>query len=183
LAASGGHGRLLANGDREGGRVEPKEMRRIFDVHRDAEARRDFDGILATFTEDCYLETVALGSRSDGQEATKAAYVGYFTAFPDLAPTDEGFAYGDNALVSWGHLSGTSGGEWLGLPPTGGQFRVAFTNVARFADGRMQGETLYFDLATLCEQAGLPLEKIRAAAARRRATAQPLEPRDASDET
>jgi hypothetical protein len=32
----------------------------------------------------------------------------------------------------------------------------------------MAGETIYFDLATLCEQAQLPLEKIRAAAASRR---------------
>jgi hypothetical protein len=28
----------------------------------------------------------------------------------------------------------------------------------------MAGETLYFDLATLCEQAGLPLDHIRSAA-------------------
>jgi steroid delta-isomerase-like uncharacterized protein len=149
--------------------MEPTEMRRLFEAHRDAEARRDFDGILATFSEDCYLETVALGSRADGHEATRAAYVGYFTAFPDLAPTDEGFAYGDDAMVSWGHLNGTSGGDWLGLPPTGRRFRVPFTNVARFTGDRMQGETLYFDLATLCEQAGLPLDEVRAAAARRRA--------------
>jgi hypothetical protein len=32
----------------------------------------------------------------------------------------------------------------------------------------MEGEQIYFDLATLCEQAGLQLEKIRAAAAARR---------------
>lgn len=149
--------------------MESREMQRIFELHRDAEARRDFDGILATFGHDCYLETIPLGSRSEGQDATKAAYIGYFTAFPDLAPSDEGFAYGENTLVSWGHLSGTSGGEWLGVPPTGGHFRVPFTNVARFADGRMRGETLYFDLATLCEQAALPLGSVRAAAARRNA--------------
>jgi hypothetical protein len=33
----------------------------------------------------------------------------------------------------------------------------------------MAGETIYFDLATLCEQAGLPLDEIRAAVARRSA--------------
>jgi hypothetical protein len=30
------------------------------------------------------------------------------------------------------------------------------------------GEIIYFDLATLCEQAGIPLEAVRAAAAARR---------------
>ena len=70
-------------------------------------------------------------------------------------------------LVTWGHLTGTSGGDWLGVPPTGGSFRVPFTNVTTFRDGRMEGETIYFDLATLCEQAGIPLAAIRAAAADR----------------
>ena len=40
-----------------------------------------------------------------------------------------------------------------------------------FKDGLMHGETIYFDLATLCEQAGVPLESIRAAAAAKRISA------------
>ena len=139
------------------------EMARLFQVHREAEARRDYDAVLETFTEDCYLDTVPLGLRSEG----RAAYVGYFTAFPDLAPDDEGTAFGDHVLVTWGHLAGTSGGEWLGVAPTGRSFRVPFTNVTTFADGRMAGESIYFDLATLCEQAGIPLDAIRIAAAER----------------
>ena len=144
--------------------MTPDEMLALFRLHRDAEARRDYDGILKTFAHDCYLATAALESRSDGREATRAAYVAYFTAFPDLTPEDDGFAFGDDALVSWGRLRGTSGGEWLGVAPTGGTFDVPFTNVTTFEDGRMAGETIYFDLATLCEQARLPLQEVRAAA-------------------
>jgi len=144
--------------------MTPDEMHALFQVHRDAEARRDYDAVLDTFTPDCYLATTPLGTRSQGREAARAAYVAYFTAFPDLAPVDEGFAYGDDVLVSWGQLRGTSGGEWLGIPPSGGSFSVPFTNITTFADGRMAGETISFDLATLCEQAGLPLEQVRAAA-------------------
>jgi steroid delta-isomerase-like uncharacterized protein len=143
-------------------------MMSLFRVHRDAEARRDYDAVMDTFTADCYLETVALGTRSEGREAARAAYVGYFTAFPDLAPEDEGFAGGNDFLVSWGTLRGTSKGPWLEVPPGGGSFAVGFTNVSAFKDGLMHGETIYFDLATLCEQAGVPLEPIRAAAAARR---------------
>ena len=144
--------------------MDPAQMDTLFRQHRDAEARRDYDAVLDTFTEDCYLETVPLHSRSEGREAARAAYVGYFTAFPDLAPDDEGAAFGDDVLVTWGHLRGTSGGPWLGVPPSGGTFAVPFTNVTTFADGRMAGESIYFDLATLCEQAGLPLDEVRAAA-------------------
>lgn len=150
--------------------MNESEMARLFQVHREAEARRDYDAVLETFTEDCYLETVPLGLRSGGRAAVRAAYVGYFSAFPDLAPDDEGTAFGDNVMVTWGHLAGTSGGEWLGVAPTGGSFRVPFTNITTFTDRRMAGESIYFDLATLCEQAGIPLDAIRAAAAPRTAT-------------
>ena len=113
--------------------MDPEQMERLFRTHRDAEKRRDFDGIMQTFTEQCYLETIALGSRSDGQAAARAAYVAYFTAFPDLTPDDRGVAFGDNVMVAWGFLNGTSGGEWIGVPPSGGAFSVAFTNIATFA--------------------------------------------------
>ena len=149
--------------------MDHHEMHRLFQVHRDAEARRDYDAIIETFADNCYIATAALGTRSEGREAAHAAYVGYFTAFPDLAPDDQGFAYGDDVLVSWGHLRGTSLGPWLGVAPGGGSFEVPFTNVTTFAGGRMAGETIYFDLATLCEQAGVDLAAIRAAAAERRA--------------
>ncbi len=143
-------------------------MRELFQAHRDAEARRDYDAVIDTFSDDCYIETVALRSRSEGREAARAAYVGYFTAFPDLSPDDESFAYGDDTLVTWGHLNGTSLGEWIGVPPGGGVFHVPFTNVTTFTGEHMRGESIYFDLATLCEQANVPIADIRAAAAARR---------------
>ena len=135
-------------------------MLRLFEAHREAEAARDIDGILETFVAECFLETMPLGLRSDGRDAVRAAYEQqFFTAFPDLAPEDEGVAFGDDVVVVWGTLRGTSRGEWLGVPPGGGSFEVSFANVVPFREGLMAGETIYFDLATLCEQAGLPLEQ------------------------
>ena len=140
-------------------------MQRLFERHRDAEAARDYDGILATFVEDCFLETKATGIRSVGREAVRRTYEeGYFAAFPDLSPEDEGQAFGDDVMVTWGTLNGTSGGDWMGVPPSGGSFSVPFANITPFRDGLMEGESVYFDLATLCEQAGLPLDDVRAAA-------------------
>jgi predicted ester cyclase len=152
----------------EGGAMDPAQMEQLFRTHRDAEERHDFDAIMKTFRENCYLEMVPLGSRSEGQAATRAAYVAYFTAFPDLTPDDRGFAFGEDVMVAWGFLSGTSGGDWLGVTPSGQSFSaVPFSNVATFADELMVGESVYFDLATLCEQAGLPLDDVRRAAKER----------------
>ena len=147
-----------------------EEMERLFERHRDAEAARDYDGILETFVKDCFLETKPLGLRSEGREAVRRTYQeGYFVAFPDLSPDDVGSAFGDDVMVVWGTLEGTSGGEWMGVPPSGKSFSVPFANVTPFRDGLMAGETIYFDLATLCEQAELPLNDVRAAAKERAA--------------
>ena len=151
--------------------MSPEEMRRLFEKHRDAELARDYEGILDTFVEDCFLDTKALGLRSEGRDAVRRTYEeGYFAAFPDLEPEDVGEAFGDDVMVVWGTLNGTSGGEWMGVPPTGRSFVVPFANVTPFRDGLMEGETIYFDLATLCEQAGFPLEQVRTNAAQRRTT-------------
>src|SRR6266536_2304589 len=150
--------------------MDSGEMLGLFEAHREAEAARDIDAILETFVTDCFLETIPLGLRSEGREAVRAAYESqFFTSFPDLAPEDEGMAVGDDVIVVWGTLRGTSRGDWLGVPPGGGTFAVPFANVVPFERGLMAGERIYFDLATLCEQAGIQLEEIRAAAAIRAA--------------
>ncbi len=146
--------------------MDSAEMLRLFEAHRVAEAARDIDGILETFSTDCFLETVPLRLRSEGKHAVRAAYESqFFTSFPDLAPEDEGMAVGDDVLAVWGTLRGTSRGAWLGVPPGGGTFAVPFANVVPFEHGLMAGERIYFDLASLCEHARIPLEDIRAAAA------------------
>ncbi|MER7467675.1 ester cyclase [Streptomyces sp. NPDC097981] len=153
--------------------MDRDQMFRLFTAHRAAEAARDVPSILATFTEDCFLDTVPLGLRSQGKPATRAAYESLFAAFPDLAPEDTGIAYGDDVLVVWGTLQGTSRGQWLGLPPGGGAFTVPFANVVPFRNDLMAGETLYFDLASVCAQAGLDLDHLRTAAAAAAASAGP----------
>jgi steroid delta-isomerase-like uncharacterized protein len=146
--------------------MDRDELLGLFEAHREAEAARDIDAILETFATDCFLETMPLGLRSEGRDAVRAAYeMQFFTSFPDLAPEDEGMAVGDDVIAVWGTLRGTSRGHWLGIPPGGGTFAVPFANVVPFEGGLMSGEQIYFDLATLCEQAGIPLEEIRAAAA------------------
>jgi ketosteroid isomerase-like protein len=84
--------------------MSPEEMERLFERHRRAEAARDFDAILSTFVEDCFLETHSLGLRSEGRAAARTAYEAYFTAFPDLAPDDEGVAFGKDVMVVRGTL-------------------------------------------------------------------------------
>jgi hypothetical protein len=66
-------------------------MLRLFEAQREAEAARDIDAILNTFVSDPFLETNALGLRSKGRDAVRAAYeMQFFSAFPDIAPSGRG---------------------------------------------------------------------------------------------
>ena len=97
--------------------LQRDQMLRLFEAHREAEAARDIDAILDTFVPDPFLETMALGLRSEGRDAVRRTYEeGYFAAFPDLEPDDAGEAFGENVMVVWGTLKGTSQGEWMGVP-------------------------------------------------------------------
>jgi SnoaL-like domain len=68
---------------------EPGGDERLFERHRDAEAARDYEVILATFVEDCFIETHALGLRSQGRAQVRKTYEeGYFGRLPGPEPDD-----------------------------------------------------------------------------------------------
>jgi predicted ester cyclase len=146
--------------------MTPIQMKRAYEEHRKVEEARDLDAVVATFADNCFLENVALGVRTEGRIAVRKSYEALFLAFPDLSPTSEGFAYADNVFVTWGTVHGTLSGAWLGLAPTGRSFTCAFHNVVPFVEGKMQGEKLLFDIAGLCSQVGLRTEDVLAAAAK-----------------
>ncbi len=96
--------------------MDRDEMLRLFEAHREAEAARDIDAILETFVADPFLETIPLGLRSEGRDAVRAAYEAqFFTAFPDLAPVDEGMAFGDDVIAVWGPCAEPAGGIGSGF--------------------------------------------------------------------
>jgi steroid delta-isomerase-like uncharacterized protein len=146
--------------------MTPEEMRRAFDVHREAEIRRDLPAVVQTFDDDCFLENVAVGTRAEGKDAVLAAYTALFTTFPDIDPDNRVFAYGDDVMVNSGTVHGTMNGDWLGILATGRGFECAFTNVVPFKNGKMQGEAILFDLASMCEQIGVSIDDLRARARR-----------------
>ncbi len=120
--------------------MTPAEMKRVHDAHVAAENRRDAAAAAATCHPEGFIENVALGVRFEGHAQIAAQYAALFHAFPDAEMVQEGEAFGTDVLVAWG----------------------VFVNVVPFRDGLMLGERAYFDLATLCAQAGLALEDLRA---------------------
>jgi SnoaL-like polyketide cyclase len=80
------------------------------------------------------------------------------------ARSNEGEVVEGNHYVQWGRFRGTLTGSWLGLPPTNRRLDLPFAAVIEVREGRMIGEALYYDLDTLCTQAGHTVEAVGATA-------------------
>jgi len=140
--------------------MENGEMLRLFESHREAEAARDIDAILETFTDDCFLETMPLGLRAEGREAVRAAYEQQFSR-----SGGRGHGVRRRRRRRLGNAQGNEPRRLAGGAAGRGIVRRAVRQRRALRAGLMAGERIYFDLATLCEQARIPLESMRAAAA------------------
>jgi len=139
------------------------EMHAVVARHVAAENARDLEGALATYHQDCFYETPALGTRLRGREQVAMQYAALFGALPDGEVAVEGEAAGPDVLVHWGTFHGTVTGAFLGLPPTGRRIALPFVALLPFKDGLMQGERLFFDVAAFCEQAGYSVAAVQEA--------------------
>jgi ketosteroid isomerase-like protein len=98
-----------------------------------------------------------------GVEAHRQEAIDFFTAFPDQhldnRPYKTFFASGD-WTYSIAHFTGTMTGPMRAadgsqVPPTGKSFDVDFCTVARWDDGQIVEENLFYDLVTFMRQLGL----------------------------
>lgn len=131
-------------------------MVREIKSHLEAESTRNLPALLAGMTEDCYnLVPCDPSPLYRGPEAVARRYRGLWTAFPDLHVRLRRVVAVEGDLAVTEHtLSGTHGGPLFGVGPTGRFVQVETVVIWEFADGRIRGETVYFDLATMLRQAG-----------------------------
>ena len=89
--------------------------------------------------------------------------IDFFRTFPDQhldnRPYRVFFASGD-WTCSIAHFTGTMTGPMMGsdgkeIPPTGKSFEVDFCTVARWHEGQIVEENLFYDLVTFMQQVGL----------------------------
>jgi predicted ester cyclase len=104
-----------------------------------------------------------LAAEQDAHAAAAAAanYAATIEAMPDIRFDIDGETVDGNWLVHWGTMIGTVTGSYLGQPPTGRPVRLPFLARFEFGDGVIQGEQIWFDSATLCDQAGIDRQTLR----------------------
>ena len=82
-------------------------------------------------------------------------YRGLWATFPDLKVQMRRIvSVQEDTAVSEHTLSGTHRGSLFGVPGTGKHVEVDTAVVWDIVDGRIRGETVYFDVATMLRQIG-----------------------------
>lgn len=132
--------------------------REQFQAHLDLRSvnSHNADGVASFFTEDGVQRRVATGATARGRDAIREAMAESFRIFPDAyVEVRDLFSTSDRMCVQC-TLTGTQGGEFLGLQPTHHRVEVDMCLVFRFGhNGLVEEEVIYLDSATMLRQLGL----------------------------
>lgn len=145
-----------------------EEIMRIYKTHVEAELAHDSARAASTYHPDGTYRHIPTGLFFKGREAVKLQYAMSYVSFPDQSFDVEREVLDGDTLMHWGTLKGTVKGAFLGLPPTGKPIALPFAAAIEFRDGAMSGETVWYDMLTLCEQTGYPLEAVQKASSEAR---------------
>jgi steroid delta-isomerase-like uncharacterized protein len=122
--------------------------------HLDAENRHDLADTLATLTNDCVFEDLALDQHFEGHSGATAYYRMWWDAFDTEVTPEQLHLVEPATAVAETTWRGKHGGPFLGIAPTGRSIAVPVILVAELRDGLMSGERIYWDRATVLEQLG-----------------------------
>lgn len=84
--------------------VDDATTRTTIERFNEAFNRHDVDAVMAVMTDDCVFEstTPPLGTRVEGGDAVRAAWVEFFASSPTAHfDTEECIVHGDRAVVRW----------------------------------------------------------------------------------
>ena len=132
---------------------------------RYAEAKNDhdLDKAMMEWVDDAAVDVVPFGLAVEGKELVRLLFDGLLGALPDYAGVVETVVAEEAGIAAQWRMRGTNNGQFLSLPATGRYIDVPVVSMFGTDGQRLASETIYFDLATLAHQMGLPLEEIRSA--------------------
>jgi steroid delta-isomerase-like uncharacterized protein len=134
--------------------MRTEEYLQLLRRHMEAENANWTKEALVTLTEDCLFEDRALGQAFRGQGI-----------LPDLVgrfqyAQDERVCFTDQeAAVAEVRFQGIYTGFFPGIESTGRKVAIPLAIFVTFREGLMAGERMYWDVATLLRQLGVPERK------------------------
>lgn len=136
------------------------ENRRLWQRHVLAENRRSIEGLLETLCSEPIYKIMATNATFKGREQVAKFYTGLFDGVADATFELINAFVGEEGVVEESILRGTHRGTLFGIPATGHEIALPLTIVFPILNGQIMGERLYFDLATLARQLGVPFDTV-----------------------
>jgi len=125
-------------------------------------SRQDTSAALALMHEDMVLDSPAFGTRVRGLTDNRLVLDRLFRAFPDYSVSLEGDAASPVAYACWGKVQMTMRGKRFGVSSNGRPAILPAFFLFGFRDGLITYERMMIDLASLCAQAGVSTDAVRA---------------------
>ena len=134
--------------------MTPEQMDRKIEEHFGFEAADDVEGVLATLTPDATHDIVGYPTGpTRGREAARAFYVQMFGDLAESKVTVLRRLYGENFMVDESLWEGRALGRPFGLEGRDRPLKFRLLHVIEFAaDGRMQHEQVWLDMAAIMQQ-------------------------------
>jgi steroid delta-isomerase-like uncharacterized protein len=124
--------------------------------HIRRENAHDLPAVMETFGPSARYDDEPWSEHHEGPLAVRAFYETLMRALPDLEIVVSKEHATDDAVVVECVIRGTHAGAWRGLPPTGRPIAFPLCGVYTFdEDGRLAGERIYYDRATVLRQCGV----------------------------
>lgn len=134
----------------------------VLEEHVRLENQHDLDGIMKTFGENARYDDEPWEEHHLGHEAVRNYYADLLRAAPDFHIEVQRRHVTAEAIVLEVVISGAHRGTWRGLPGTGRRVEFPLCAIFNFdAQGKLAGERIYFDRATVLRQLGVFHEPTR----------------------
>jgi hypothetical protein len=144
--------------------MDADRMRALYEEHMAAVNGRDLEAVMAGFHPECYLEDLAFGLRLEGTDAVGRYYERLFDMFRDAKMLVESWAFGDDVVVIWGNYRITVPGLFLGTNRSVGPMEITSgATIASFRDGMLEGERIFLNLGSICDDVGVSIDQVRSA--------------------
>ena len=137
-----------------------QENRRVWQRHLMAENRRNLDALLDNLCDDPIYKVMAISATYKGRDQVRQFYADLFDGIPEANFELVNSYVSDEGVAAESILRGAQRGAWLGIPPTQREIVLPIAIVVPMMHGQILGERLYFDLATLARQLGIPVDAI-----------------------
>jgi steroid delta-isomerase-like uncharacterized protein len=139
--------------DGAGGPMTRDAISAIFDRRRAAYAAQDSAALARDYAEDCVIESPSGGVHHGPAEAERV-FRALFDAL-DAHVQEQALIIDGDSVAQVVEFSGTDGGQFLGLPPTGKSFRVPCVVLFKFEEGKIKHERRIYDFTGMLVQIGV----------------------------